>query len=704
MAPPPTDRPADGSPGLLDVATPVGLWLLAVAQPLFDVVVGHPPFLVAHRATPAGALAAAAVIGWLLPLPAALATAWLARTAGGRRRATVVFASLAAAAVALQLVRDASTAVAGVAAVAAATVTAAALRAPLLLRAVRLLAVVALPLPLLFVARAWPTLSTGAADTERWGRATQPRPVIVVLFDEWPLVSMLAGETEIDGGRFPNVAAFAREALWFPEATTVGGTTALATPALLTGRWPEEGRQATFDDWPRNLFTLLAPDYELRVMESSAHLCPDRLCGSERPWTPRSTTALVADMGAIALQRIAPRALARHLPTVDADWRGFWTSDTVTDGAVDDDHGGGSGRPTAGGDRQLERFEAFLDGIRAADRASLHFVHMYVPHLPWKRLPSGQRYAIAGTYPHGLTAQRWTGSRWEIDQAHQRHLLQVGAVDRLIGRLLRTLEAWPHGDDAIVVLVSDHGTSFRPGRLRRTVDEHNLEELANVPLLVRVPGRRGVDRRPATVLDVVPTVLDAIGWRGEAAVDGRSLLAPGGDDDERRVFTGHPSGRRRGREIRFGPGDLRRGPLVERTVGRFGRGDWRSLFDLATGPGLVDRPLSEFVIAAGGRASLERGADRRFDPAAPSAPVHLIGSLPDRDPDAAPAELAVALRGRIVATTFTYTDPARGVAFTALLDPADLEPGSNPIELLEVERGDEIRLYRLTTSRSRRRR
>lgn len=121
----------------------------------------------------------------------------------------------------------------------------------------------------------------------------------------------------------------------------------------------------------------------------------------------------------------------------------------------------------------------------------------------------------------------------------------VAFADALLGRLLRRLEELSLADDTMVVLTSDHG---------EVLGEHNLASHAYlwdpnllVPLIVALPGAPADDpaagssngRAPAFVdrqvrsVDILPTVLDAVGLAIPPGLDGRSLLPliadPGAD-------------------------------------------------------------------------------------------------------------------------------------------------------------------------------
>jgi len=69
-------------------------------------------------------------------------------------------------------------------------------------------------------------------------RVREKMPVVVVIFDELPLSSLLDAEGQIDGHRFPSFAKLAGRSSWFRNATGVAGFTQQAVPAILTGRYP----------------------------------------------------------------------------------------------------------------------------------------------------------------------------------------------------------------------------------------------------------------------------------------------------------------------------------------------------------------------------------------------------------------------------------------------------------------------------------
>jgi arylsulfatase A-like enzyme len=157
------------------------------------------------------------------------------------------------------------------------------------------------------------------------------------------------------------------------------------------------------------------------------------------------------------------------------------------------------------------------------------------PHLPYAPPPPERGRFSRGTadtlsYPiDGLHALR---RRLDELSARDREFLgdaydeEVAAVDRHLGELFALLDRLDLWHTTLVVLTSDHGEElFEHGGFEHG---HTLyDEVIRVPLVVWSPGSRpGRRARPASLTDVVPTILDALGFAGDpAGVDGVSHWA-----------------------------------------------------------------------------------------------------------------------------------------------------------------------------------
>jgi hypothetical protein len=273
----------------------------------------------------------------------------------------------------------------------------------------------------------------------------------------------------------------------------------------------------------------------------------------------------------------------------------------------------------------------------------------------------------------------------------------VGYVDRLLGRLLRRLDREGVFERSLVVVVADHGSSFRAGEGRRPVTDHNLADIAGVPLFVKLPGQRrgAVDPRPARTTDLVPTVADVLDVRLPWQVDGDSLLGPPHERSDVLVA------RRGGVDARLPLDRMTRDrqSTIRMKVEAFGEGR-DSLYRIGT-----NRQLLGTSVAAVSRrsTSLEVRVDNADELAAVRRgsgylPVRISGKVTSGRIDPA-AELAVAVNERVVALTRCF-DGDGTQRFRALVPEDALAEGANRVDVfLVVGRGDGASLVRIGSSR-----
>src|SRR5690606_31633966 len=72
---------------------------------------------------------------------------------------------------------------------------------------------------------------------------------------------------------------------------------------------------------------------------------------------------------------------------------------------------------------QPERFQTFIDGIEA-DPTAFHYLHLLLPHVPYRYLPSGAAYEPLTPEP-GRDEDEWSDEPWFPTLARQRMQLQV---------------------------------------------------------------------------------------------------------------------------------------------------------------------------------------------------------------------------------------------------------------------------------------
>lgn len=134
------------------------------------------------------------------------------------------------------------------------------------------------------------------------------------------------------------------------------------------------------------------------------------------------------------------------------------------------------------------------------------FVHLYDLHLPYD-LPQDPKLR------HGETG----------------YTAELAYEDRVLGDFLAALNRRKLLDKALIVFTSDHGEGL--GEHRESTHGYFIyQSTLRVPLVIHWPSGFGRAMReriddPASLLDVAPTILDAIGMPRPAAMRGRSLIS-----------------------------------------------------------------------------------------------------------------------------------------------------------------------------------
>jgi Sulfatase len=530
-------------------------------------------------------------------------------------------------------------------------------------------------------------------------RARHPAPVVFLLFDEFPVIDLQDRSGAIDAARFPNFARLARGSIWFRNTTTLSANTTVAVPVILTGKKAKRGALPIYQDHPNNLFTLLGRRYRMVVKETQTRLCPARLCKRKGPDAASRLSSLYSDVRTVYLHLIAPPALEERLPVIDESWGDFGANPTA-----------GLATPaklpkvdfSTFYRGRVRDFNRFVGSFRPPGHGppTLYYLHVLLPHAPWLYFPDGRVRAVTTTNAPGRNGERWWSSQLAV-QAWQRHLLQLGYTDRLLGRFLRRLHRTGLWDKALVVVTSDHGVSFRGGDLRRHATRRNLAELAFTPLFVKLPGQeegRIVDARHVRTVDLLPTIADVLGVRIPWRTDGRSALVGGAGS--RRVNVA-------GVRAPYASTLAQRRRSLERQLGLFGSGGWGTAFS-GTGRyrGLVGTPLARLrpaAAASGAKATLDAVGSRlllAFPRRSPLVPSPLAGTLSGvRTGDA----IAFALNGRVAAVSVAYRNPAGGpLHFSELADESAFHAGRNSLRAFVVtgpQTSPELRELRVSLSR-----
>lgn len=300
-----------------------------------------------------------------------------------------------------------------------------------------------------------------------WISCGEPAPPNVLLITIDTLRADRLGTYGYRPARTPHLDRLAAEGVRFDDAIAVAPITAPSHSSILTG--------------------LLPPVHGVRD-NGTYSLPPEAVTLAERlrdrGW---ATHAIVS---AIVLNR--RYQLDQGFESYDDD---LWSEDEPKLFMIRD-------RPAR---KTSDRFLAWLDQHFAAADAQRPFfawIHYFDPHQPYE--PEAIDRAMA---PNPYDAE-------------------IAGVDRAIGRILDRLREQKQLDDTLIVVTADHGESLgEHGEKTHAVFVYDAT--VKVPLLMRWPQRLPVGEvyaGPVSSIDIVPTILGALGLPGGEDTQGRNLL------------------------------------------------------------------------------------------------------------------------------------------------------------------------------------
>ena len=531
-------------------------------------------------------------------------------------------------------------------------------------------------------------------------KINDPPPIVLVIFDEFSSISLMDENHRIDAQRYPNFAAFAEDATWFRNASTMSSWTPRAVPAILTGSYPIPNRLPTVSGYPHNIFTLLGRTYAFQAHGTITELCPHELCSQLRePWSARMQ-ALFSDVSIVYLHILLPEDQQSSLPSLQARWQDFAGGPALLSQAEDRQipaHVWESLQDSliAQVSMHIDRprvFRNFLRAIQPTQRPTLYYLHSLLPHAHYVYLPSGQVYSVDYGL-NGLTKETWSSDEWAATQSYQRYLLQVGFVDTLLGQLIAQLKAVGLYEKSLIVVTADHGVSFRPHDNRRSVTKTNFADIMTVPLFIKAPFQQQgeiLDHNVETI-DILPTIADILGIKLPWPVDGGSAFSPeprAGTEKASSIST----------QIALDRFDTAVREAVKRQTQLFPPDT--SVLPKAAPSGLVGQPIQDLPMNEDVNLAITIDQSARLaqvDLEAQFLPAHITGTLHSEEF----IFIALALNGTVRAITRPWPFAVKGKngKWSALIDPQFFQSGKNTVEAFGVTtRNDQVTLVRAAGS------
>lgn len=514
-------------------------------------------------------------------------------------------------------------------------------------------------------------------------------PVVFIVFDEFPLSSILSSDLSIDELRFPNFAQLAKSSHWFRNATAVSTHTNLAMAAILTGRYPSQHRRLPiFESHPQNLFTLLGASHQMHALEPLSSLCPESLCGVKKKHAAYliQMWRLLKDSTAVLLRVIVPKDIDLGLPEIGMHWDGFWKEGK---------HNFGTAYTRRIG--RLELFQRFIEKMQNTERPGLHFGHHMLPHVPYQFSPSGKLFT-GREFLRACVNDYWQDDPWGRAQGYQQFLFQAGATDRGLGRLISHLKNINLFDKSLLIITADHGASFDAFDHRRGEAERPnfFEDIMSIPLFIKLPFQTlgEINDRNVESIDIFPTIADVLKLPLKEAIDGMSVFSTAPARPKKKMVLGQKgvdvrrkSWGRAFDEVLFDNPSLFPRKTLDWKLSLFGENP-SNPFRLnpkdsnlgITVPKINQKLFNLKLLKAFGLSGTK--TTLRYDPKERNIPLLISGSF-NSTPDTPKGDIYLSLNNSIVAMAKLF--PARqksDQAFDFIITEQDLKPGENPMRIL----------------------
>ncbi|MBZ4333764.1 sulfatase-like hydrolase/transferase [Corallococcus sp. AS-1-12] len=329
-------------------------------------------------------------------------------------------------------------------------------------------------------------------------------------------------------GVAPQVERFLQDATLFTRAYTPVAQTEPAWRSLLTARWPY--RTGVRYPLTPDARLVLAPTFAQRFAEAGWRTVFATDCSRFHFEGPASgfATRWQPPRGAInfALEKLRYRALGLF---ADNPAGAAWVPEFIDNRALAGIH------DPMGYARRLS------DGLvaEAGEGPLLFAFHATAAHFPGDPVYPFYRRYVSSSEPlerrlrmHFAPVTPGAKGAWNRAGAEGLYDELLAQADAQVGTLLDALRASGRYDDALIVLMSDHGESFHADRpdLAGATSVHGArlgEEENRILLAVKLPGGRGAGPAQvddlARLVDVGPTLLELSGLSALPESDGASL-------------------------------------------------------------------------------------------------------------------------------------------------------------------------------------
>jgi hypothetical protein len=340
--------------------------------------------------------------------------------------------------------------------------------------------------------------------------------VLHIVFDEFPLYSLLSDDGTINAERYPGFAALARESTWYRNNVAESNFTHQAVPAILASAIPQQEGGPFLTQYPKNIFTLFAGKTSVGGIEPVTSLCPKSVCAGTDEVNAlfefSRFKSFMRDASYVYGQRVLPPVLRKYVPSIEGTWGGF--------GAVANKF---KEQFDVGA---LSQVDAIANGTRALvedSQSRVQVVHALAPHAPWRITPDDR---VAPLSPSISTSN--PESEDGVRDTYQTFLYQVAAADNAIADVMSQLKKSGKWDKTMLVVTADHGISFVPTLPQRHTDfteKETISDIYRIPTFIKYPqqSQAVVSDCAMSNLDLLPTIIETTGTNTSWVFGGKSV-------------------------------------------------------------------------------------------------------------------------------------------------------------------------------------
>jgi hypothetical protein len=290
--------------------------------------------------------------------------------------------------------------------------------------------------------------------------------------------------------------------------------------------------------------------------------------------------------------------------------------------------------------------------------------------------------------PEGIISDEagWENSVDLVEVAWQRYLQQVGYTDKVLGSIIEGLRKKRIYDESLIIITADHGVSMQPGHSRRSYDKGNQREIFKVPTFMKLPHQKKPETSNALIsgIDILPTIAGVLEIKLPWDPDGVPML-PELCRKENRI-------KRENIEMpglgEFNAGDIEGFPLLEWKTDLFGSGSpLIQLVRRESNQALLGKNITDLNIRSDKipyTAEIENIDQYNYiELRADYLPALLSGCVTNVTQQGKLA-LAIALDGKIRATTSTSRWMANDGFFNAMLPEVAFKQGRNAVDVFMI--------------------